>query len=209
MEFGEKLKQLRLDNGYSQSGLAKEIYVTRQAVSKWERGLGKPDHETMELISTFFGTTIDELLKKDPFSQTLIPEVSVEPAAPLPAASKTLNNQHTYIEKLQVLFGFFKTIDLHLVLMNIIALTPAILHPGLLFFSYPIMLMAIKYKKRTVFYALTVLGAVLLFSIETLTYISNENGWFVDVEVVPLETQSDDTQSTSDNLLIEDIDETN
>tara|TARA_E500000331_G_C16887139_1_gene553037 strand:- start:9 stop:224 length:216 start_codon:yes stop_codon:yes gene_type:complete len=71
------------------------------------------------------------------------------------------------------------------------------------------MLMAIKYKKRTVFYALTVLGAVLLFSIETLTYISNENGWFVDVEVVPLETQSDDTQSTSDNLLIEDIDETN
>ncbi len=69
--------------------------------------------------------------------------------------------------------------------------------------------MAIKYKKRTVFYALTVLGAVLLFSIETLTYISNENGWFVDVEVVPLETQSDDTQSTSDNLLIEDIDETN
>ena len=137
MEFGEKLKQLRLDNGYSQSGLAKEIYVTRQAVSKWERGLGKPDHETMELISTFFGTTIDELLKKDPFSQTLIPEVSVEPAAPLPAASKTLNNQHTYIEKLQVLFGFFKTIDLHLVLMNIIALTPAILHPGLLFFLIP------------------------------------------------------------------------
>ena len=67
MEFSDRIKQLRVDKGYSQTGLAKERYVTRQAVSKWERGAGKPysDHEVLKQISNFFNISLDDLLNQD------------------------------------------------------------------------------------------------------------------------------------------------
>lgn len=36
MEFGEKLRTLREKNGMTQQTLADQLYVTRQAVSRWE-----------------------------------------------------------------------------------------------------------------------------------------------------------------------------
>ena len=38
MTFGEKLKGLRKEKGYSQEELAGLLEVSRQAVSKWESG---------------------------------------------------------------------------------------------------------------------------------------------------------------------------
>ena len=43
MEFGEKLKQLREEKGMTQQKIADKLYVTRQAVSRWECGARYPD----------------------------------------------------------------------------------------------------------------------------------------------------------------------
>ncbi|MDE6293272.1 MAG: helix-turn-helix domain-containing protein [Clostridiales bacterium] len=37
--FGDNLKKYRIQNGYSQSELADKLFVSRQCVSKWEKGI--------------------------------------------------------------------------------------------------------------------------------------------------------------------------
>ena len=39
MEIKEILRDLRIQKGYSQEELAEKLFVTRQAVSRWENGL--------------------------------------------------------------------------------------------------------------------------------------------------------------------------
>ena len=45
MSFAENLKQLRKDKHLSQEELADILAVSRQAVSKWEQGIGYPEVE--------------------------------------------------------------------------------------------------------------------------------------------------------------------
>ncbi|MDL2310405.1 helix-turn-helix domain-containing protein [Peptostreptococcaceae bacterium OttesenSCG-928-C18] len=60
--FGEKLRKLRSEKGITQEILAKEMNVTRQTISGWERGRSEPDIATLINLSNFFSITIDELL---------------------------------------------------------------------------------------------------------------------------------------------------
>ena len=62
MEFNEKLQMLRADKNMTQEELAKELYVSRTAVSKWESGRGYPNIESLKAIAKFFNITIDELI---------------------------------------------------------------------------------------------------------------------------------------------------
>lgn len=43
VEFGEKVKKLREEKGMTQQTMADQLYVTRQAVSRWECGARFPD----------------------------------------------------------------------------------------------------------------------------------------------------------------------
>lgn len=62
MEFGEKIKQLRQEQNLTQEELAEKLYVTRQAVSRWECGARFPDLHMAKKIATIFDVTLDELL---------------------------------------------------------------------------------------------------------------------------------------------------
>lgn len=62
MEFNEKLQALRKEKGITQEELAKELYVSRTAVSKWELGRGYPNLQSLKDIAKFFNLTIDQLL---------------------------------------------------------------------------------------------------------------------------------------------------
>ena len=62
MDFAFLLKQLRTEKGLSQAALAKEIFVSRSAVAKWENGLGLPGEESLRLLAEFFEMSPDELL---------------------------------------------------------------------------------------------------------------------------------------------------
>lgn len=62
MDFGQKLKEIRKEQGLSQEQLAEKIGVSRQAITKWETGKGMPDIENMMILAEIFKTTIDELV---------------------------------------------------------------------------------------------------------------------------------------------------
>ncbi len=62
MEFGERVKAVRMGAGLTQEQFASRIGVTRQAVSNWENGRNLPDIEVVMPISRTFGVSLDELI---------------------------------------------------------------------------------------------------------------------------------------------------
>lgn len=62
MELSEKIRMIREDSRLTQDEMAKRLFVTRQAVSKWERGLGYPSLDTLRLISKEFDISLNDLL---------------------------------------------------------------------------------------------------------------------------------------------------
>lgn len=62
METKDVILDLRTKNGLSQDALAEKIYVTRQAVSRWETGETIPNTETLKMLSKLFDVSINTLL---------------------------------------------------------------------------------------------------------------------------------------------------
>lgn len=62
MQTKDIIFELRTKKGLSQEELAEKIYVTRQAVSRWETGETIPNTETLKLLSKFFEVSINTLL---------------------------------------------------------------------------------------------------------------------------------------------------
>ena len=65
MTFAEKLKSFRKQAKMSQEKLSEKLGVSRQAVTKWETGLGIPEIENIRAISELFEISIDELLSDE------------------------------------------------------------------------------------------------------------------------------------------------
>ena len=62
MNFGEKLAFLRKQHGMTQMELAEKLDISRQAVSKWERGTAEPSTENLISIGKLFDVSIDDLV---------------------------------------------------------------------------------------------------------------------------------------------------
>ena len=62
MKFSEKLTELRHSRGWSQEQLGERLGVTRQTVSKWERGLSVPDSDMLISISEALDASVGTLL---------------------------------------------------------------------------------------------------------------------------------------------------
>lgn len=62
MTFSQKLIALRRRDGLTQTGLARSVGVTRQAVYLWEKGLSYPEAEALLALRRLFGVSIDALL---------------------------------------------------------------------------------------------------------------------------------------------------
>lgn len=68
-KIGKFILQLRQEKNLSQSDLANLIPVTRQAVSRWEKGQSIPDSSTLLIISKIFDVSINELLNGERFKK--------------------------------------------------------------------------------------------------------------------------------------------
>ena len=62
MDVKDVLHELRAQKGLSQEELAEKVFVTRQAVSRWETGETTPGLETLKQLSKFFDVSINTLL---------------------------------------------------------------------------------------------------------------------------------------------------
>ena len=62
METKNIILELRTKKGLSQDELAEKVFVTRQAVSRWENGETIPNTETLKLLSELFNVSINTLL---------------------------------------------------------------------------------------------------------------------------------------------------
>jgi HTH-type transcriptional regulator/antitoxin HipB len=65
LEIANKLLKLRKENNLSQEDLAEKLGVTRQAISKWERGESSPDTDNLIQLSNLYRVSLDELLGID------------------------------------------------------------------------------------------------------------------------------------------------
>ena len=63
--LANKLYELRKTAGFSQEELAEKLQVSRQAISKWERGEALPDTDNLISIAKLYGVSLDELIGND------------------------------------------------------------------------------------------------------------------------------------------------
>lgn len=61
-KFPEQLKKLRKNNKMTQGDLAEQLFVTRQAISKWESGDSSPDLTNLIKLTDIFNVSMDTLV---------------------------------------------------------------------------------------------------------------------------------------------------
>ena len=73
-ELGSFIARIRKEKQITQAELAKRLNVTDKAVSRWERGLGFPDINTLEPLADALGVSLAELMKcaKIPFYKSFL-----------------------------------------------------------------------------------------------------------------------------------------
>ena len=60
--LAQRFAQLRKEAGFSQEELAAKLGISRQAVSKWERGESSPDTDNLIALAKLYGVSLDALL---------------------------------------------------------------------------------------------------------------------------------------------------
>lgn len=72
IKTADRLIELRKAHGFSQEALSEKLGVSRQAISKWERGESSPDTDNLIALSQIYAITLDDILNpskeiKNPF----------------------------------------------------------------------------------------------------------------------------------------------
>ncbi|WP_367295864.1 helix-turn-helix domain-containing protein [Levilactobacillus yonginensis] len=66
MTLGEKLKQARTTQQFTQQTVAEHVHVSRQTISSWETGNSYPDIDSLVVLSDLYEQSLDILIKGDP-----------------------------------------------------------------------------------------------------------------------------------------------
>lgn len=95
MDFSQRLKNLRLESGYSQKELAKLIGISYQSLQKYENGISKPRLSRLEEIAEIFNVSVSYLLGE---TDTRTTSTTSKPLA-LPQRLKSLRLETGYSQK--------------------------------------------------------------------------------------------------------------
>lgn len=74
MALGERLKESRINKGFSQGEVAEYLQISRQSISKWENGNSYPDLDNLVKLSVYYEVSIDELVKENQILKKKIKE---------------------------------------------------------------------------------------------------------------------------------------
>ena len=89
-KFGTFIAQCRKDKKMTQADLAAKLNVTDKAISRWERGVGFPDINTIEPLAAALDVSVAELMKSERIDES---EMSIA------MNNKIVNNALNFAEK--------------------------------------------------------------------------------------------------------------
>lgn len=69
-QLGAKLKQLRVENGFTQTYVGAKLNIGNKTISDYERGVSEPDTTVLKELARLYGISIDELLDNEPIDST-------------------------------------------------------------------------------------------------------------------------------------------
>ncbi|MCH5171684.1 MAG: helix-turn-helix domain-containing protein [Erysipelotrichales bacterium] len=75
MDFSEKLKELRKQKGITQEELAKNIFISRSVIAKYESGVSIPTKENAKKIAEFFDVKLSYLIDEEEHLELTLAEV--------------------------------------------------------------------------------------------------------------------------------------
>ncbi len=101
LSTGEIIAKLRKEKGLSQEELAEALFVTRQAISKWESGAGAPDINNLKNIASYFNVSVDYLINGT--ESNIIQEITPSPSNRGQAA-KIKKEANENIKKFNIFF---------------------------------------------------------------------------------------------------------
>lgn len=78
MMIGGIIKEIRQNVNMTQDEMAQALFVTRQAVSRWENNETTPNVETLRLISKMFSVSLDRLLAAAPNADVAAAEINAD-----------------------------------------------------------------------------------------------------------------------------------
>lgn len=88
MNLSERLEDLRKQHDLTQDQLAEKLMVTRQAISRWERGLAYPTVDNLKALAQLYQVSLDTLLLDEPPEPVEPAPAEVpEPTQPAPATA--------------------------------------------------------------------------------------------------------------------------
>mgnify|MGYP004477281583 CR=1 FL=1 len=124
LELVEKLQKLRKDNNLSQEQLAEKIGVSRQAISKWERGEATPDSDNLICLAKIYNISLDELI-----------------------SSKENNNMNEESKKTKLMkikdYVLVALLFIVTIIYLILGFTLSLWHPGWLLYFLPVIITSI------------------------------------------------------------------
>ena len=65
MRVADKIKNARIQKGYTQEQVAENLLVSRQTISNWENGKSLPDIISIIKMSELYELSLDEIMKGD------------------------------------------------------------------------------------------------------------------------------------------------
>ena len=89
-KFGAFVAQCRKDKKMTQADLAAKLNVTDKAISRWKRGVGFPDINTIEPLAAALDASVAELMKSERIDES---EVSIT------TSNEIVNNTLNFAEK--------------------------------------------------------------------------------------------------------------
>lgn len=106
-ELGKFIATLRKEKQITQSELAKRLNITDKAVSRWERGIGFPDINTLEPLADVLGVSLTELLSCKKKDET---EVTIHDADNSITASIDIAKYQRTMQRKKILTGLILSI---------------------------------------------------------------------------------------------------
>lgn len=62
MEFGNRFKELRIQNGYTQKQVADKLGIKQSNISDWENNVSRPEYENLIALAKLYNESLESLL---------------------------------------------------------------------------------------------------------------------------------------------------